>query len=161
MHSNNLLNLERQATHLCVEDAFRDDEIICLICGRGGMKTLARHLNFIHNLKPGAYRKLFGIRGSKALTARTYGQLRRDFVKQKSSADFLPKARAAKTAKLTAKDTAPAAQAPGKEKRPYRRRRIFPDAPADFESWPPFATPALKSAPVSKSQQAAKGEIWL
>ena len=122
MHFKDLLNLEWQATDMSVEDSFRDDEIICLICGRGGMKTLARHLNFIHNLKPGAYRKLFGIQGKLPLTAKNYGQMRRDFVKLKKSADFLPKARAARAAKLSGKATAPAAETSPSTKRAYRRR---------------------------------------
>ena len=35
------------------------------------MKTLTRHLNMVHTMKPGAYRKQFGIPSKQSLTARS------------------------------------------------------------------------------------------
>lgn len=117
---------KKQATDPIVEDAFRDDEIICLICGKGGMKTLARHLNFIHNLKPTEYRKLFGIKSMRPLTSKNYEQSRREFVQQKQSPDLVEKARAAKAARLlNGKEAPPAADSGSSAKRGYRRARIF------------------------------------
>jgi len=41
---------------LTIRQAFKKDEVICMICGKGGFKTLKRHLNQAHNLKPRQYR---------------------------------------------------------------------------------------------------------
>ncbi len=46
---------------LSIKKAFKKDEVICLVCGKGGFKTLKRHLGQIHNLKPGQYRRQFNI----------------------------------------------------------------------------------------------------
>lgn len=78
---------------LTIEDTFKEDEVVCMICGKGGMKTLARHLNFAHNLKPGQYRKQFGLKSTQPLTSKSYSNLRKQFVIEKGSLDFLPKAR--------------------------------------------------------------------
>lgn len=120
--------VEQVKPQLQVKDAFRDDEIICLICGKGGMKTLARHLNFIHNLKPGQYRKLFGLKSNWLLTSRNYAELRRAFVQEKQSPEFIAKARAARMANLLMRGNAAPAATPLLQQRPkraYRRRHVF------------------------------------
>jgi predicted transcriptional regulator len=33
------------APSLTLKQAFRTNEVFCLVCGKGGMKTLTRHLN--------------------------------------------------------------------------------------------------------------------
>ena len=119
---------EEVKPQLQIEDAFREDEIICLICGKGGMKTLARHLNFIHNLKPGQYRKMFGLKSNWLLTSKKYAESRRAFVQEKQSPEVIAKARAARIAKLSAKSDSAASAAPvlpRGTKRAYRRRHIF------------------------------------
>ena len=50
--------------------------ITCLICGKS-MKTLTRHLKTAHDLKPGQYRKQFGIPSSQSLAAKSYSESRR------------------------------------------------------------------------------------
>jgi hypothetical protein len=120
--------VEQVKPQMQIKDAFKDDEIICLICGKGGMKTLARHLNFIHNLKPGQYRKMFGLKSDWLLTSRKYAESRRAFVQEKQSPEVIAKARAARMAKRSANTDSPAsaAAAPQHEpKRAYRRRHIF------------------------------------
>lgn len=119
--------VEQVKPQMQVKDAFKDDEIICLICGKGGMKTLARHLNFIHNLKPGQYRKLFGLKSNWLLTSRNYAESRRAFVQEKQSPEFIAKARAVRMANLKgAGNAAPAAAVlPQRAKRAYRRRHVF------------------------------------
>ena len=57
---------------ITIKDAFKKNEVICMVCGKGGMKTLARHLNLVHHLKPGEYRKQFGIKSKQSLTARSF-----------------------------------------------------------------------------------------
>lgn len=44
---------------LTIKQAFKKDEVICMICNKE-FKTLKRHLTMSHQLKPGEYRKQFG-----------------------------------------------------------------------------------------------------
>jgi predicted transcriptional regulator len=78
---------------LTIKQAFKKDEVICMMCGKGGFKTLKRHLTHAHNLKPGQYRKLFNIQSSKSLTARSYSESRRQTAIDKGLAYGLAKAR--------------------------------------------------------------------
>ena len=43
-----------------LEAAFGADKVFCMVCGQG-MKTLKRHIATSHDMKPGQYRKAFGI----------------------------------------------------------------------------------------------------
>jgi len=88
---------------MSVKKAFQPDQVCCMICGKSGMKTLARHLAQLHGLKPGAYRKQFGIPSSQALTARNFSEARRKMAQEKGLADNLAKARAVRAAKLLAR----------------------------------------------------------
>src|SRR5690349_716284 len=47
---------EEPTPAITLKQAFKKDEVICMICGKGKMKTLTRHLNTVHNMKPGEYR---------------------------------------------------------------------------------------------------------
>jgi predicted transcriptional regulator len=44
-----------EAPKLTIKQAFKKDEVICMVCNKGGFKTLKRHLTMIHGLKPGEY----------------------------------------------------------------------------------------------------------
>lgn len=79
--------------------AFRKDEVVCMICGKGGFKTLTRHLNIAHELKPGQYRKQFNIPSSQSLTATNYSESRRQAANENNLAANLEKARAVRAAK--------------------------------------------------------------
>lgn len=82
-----------------LEAAFGKDKIFCMVCGRG-MKTLKRHLNAEHGMKPGQYRKQFGIPSSTKLVAADYAEKRKAISAGLNLKDRLVKARAArKTAK--------------------------------------------------------------
>jgi len=72
--------------------------ITCLICGEK-MKTLTRHLNTKHEMKPGEYRKQFGIPSKQSLAAKAYSESRRQMALDKNLGAGLAKARAARTAK--------------------------------------------------------------
>ena len=96
---------------LTVKEAFRKDEVICMVCGKGGMKALTRHLNSVHNLKPGAYRKQFGIRSTQALTATSFTESRRAMAQERGLADNLVKARAVRAAKTKARKSVQAPSA--------------------------------------------------
>jgi predicted transcriptional regulator len=49
--------VEEEKPVLTVKQAFKLNEVICMVCGRGGFKTLARHLNKVHGMKPGEHKK--------------------------------------------------------------------------------------------------------
>lgn len=103
-----------------VKDAFRKNEVICMVCNKGGMKTLTRHLRIVHQMKPGEYRKQFAIPAKQSLTARSYSVAKRKMAMEKGLGDILAKAREAKAAKtkvkkIAAKPAKPAAR-PAKAK---------------------------------------------
>ncbi|HEU0265098.1 MAG TPA: MucR family transcriptional regulator, partial [Geobacterales bacterium] len=57
---------------MTLKKAFQPDQVYCMICGKGGMKTLTRHLAKVHGMKPGEYRKQFGIPSGQPLTAKKF-----------------------------------------------------------------------------------------
>jgi len=75
--------------------------ITCLICGKS-MKTLTRHLKTAHDLKPGQYRKQFGIPSSQSLAAKSYSESRRQMALDRGLGDKLALARAARGKKSAA-----------------------------------------------------------
>jgi predicted transcriptional regulator len=107
---------EPKAPAMSLKKAFQADQVYCMICGRGGMKTLARHLAQTHGMKPGEYRKQFGIPSSQPLTARNFSEGRRKMSHDRGLADNLAKARAVRAAKLAEK-AAPAKPAKASRKK--------------------------------------------
>lgn len=98
---------ETRSPALSLKQAFRANEVFCLICGKGGMKTLTRHIKQMHNMKPGEYRKQFGIKSSQSLTARNFSDARRQMALDRGLATNLAKAREVRAAKLLARKAAP------------------------------------------------------
>jgi predicted transcriptional regulator len=98
---------EPKAPQLTLKKAFQADQVMCMICGKGGMKTLARHLAQMHGMKPGAYRKQFGIPSGQALTAKNFSEARKKMAQDRGLADNLAKAREIRAAKLKAKKSTP------------------------------------------------------
>jgi predicted transcriptional regulator len=78
-----------------LEAAFAADKVFCMVCGKG-MKTLKRHLATAHDMKPGQYRKAFGIPAGTALVARNYSEARKKMAKDLNLAERLVEARAAR-----------------------------------------------------------------
>ncbi|HEY6838293.1 MAG TPA: MucR family transcriptional regulator [Geobacteraceae bacterium] len=107
---------EGKAPALTVKQAFKANEVICLVCGKGGMKTLTRHLKQMHNMKPGEYRKQFGIKSSQSLAAKNFSEARRKMAQERGLAANLAKAREVRAAKLQAKKGAPKKAAPKAKK---------------------------------------------
>jgi predicted transcriptional regulator len=91
---------------ITVKQAFKKDEVICMVCGKGGMKTLSRHLKQAHDMKPGQYRKQFGIKRTQPLTAKSFTESRRKLAEERGLGEVLAKAREKRAAKLKAKKTA-------------------------------------------------------
>ncbi|UFS70147.1 MucR family transcriptional regulator [Geomonas sp. RF6] len=90
-------------TALTVKEAFRKHEIVCLECGKGGFKTLSRHLQTTHKMKPKEYRKKHGIDSKQSLAAKSFSDARRQMAAEKGLADNLAKAREIRAAKLKAR----------------------------------------------------------
>jgi predicted transcriptional regulator len=89
------------APAMTIEEAFKPDQVACMICGKAGMKTLKRHLGIAHNLKPGQYRKQFNIPKGQSLAAREYVEKRRQIALDRGLGDKLTAARAAKKERET------------------------------------------------------------
>lgn len=90
---------------LSLRQAFRKDEVVCMICGKG-MKTLKRHLAKVHGLKPGEYRRQFNIPSSQPLVAKSYSESRKQDALAQGLGENLAKARAARAAKKEVKGAA-------------------------------------------------------
>jgi len=105
---------EKPHPALTIKQAFKEDEVVCMVCGKGGMKALSRHLNSIHDLKPSAYRKQFGIQRTQALTATSFTESRRAMALERGLADNLIKAREVRASNMKAakssRKSAPAAR---------------------------------------------------
>jgi len=86
---------ESETPKISLKKAFGKDKVVCLICNKE-MKTLTRHLRTAHDLKPGEYRKQFGIPRSQSLAARSYSESRRQMAIDRGLGDNLAKARAAR-----------------------------------------------------------------
>lgn len=100
-----------EAPKLTIKQAFKKDEVICMICGKGGFKTLKRHLSMAHDLKPGQYRKQFDIPAKQSLTAKSYTESRRQMAIDKGLGEGLAKARAVRASNKSAKVPAVKAKA--------------------------------------------------
>jgi predicted transcriptional regulator len=98
-----------------VKKSIGKDKIKCLICGKA-MKTLTRHLKTAHDLKPGQYRKQFGIPSSQSLAAKSYSESRRQMALDRNLGEGLVKARAARKAAAPKAKPAPKAKAAPKKK---------------------------------------------
>ncbi|MDD2229641.1 MAG: MucR family transcriptional regulator [Candidatus Cloacimonetes bacterium] len=90
--------VEESKPQLTLKQAFKKDEVICMICNQG-FKTLKRHLTMAHNLKPGEYRKQFNIPSTQSLAAKSYSDSRRQMALDKGLGAGLVKYRADKAAK--------------------------------------------------------------
>jgi predicted transcriptional regulator len=86
---------------MTLEEAFKPDQVACMVCGKKGMVTLKRHLSSAHDLKPGQYRKQFLIPKDQPLAATQYVEKRRQIALDRGLADKLAAARAAKKEKET------------------------------------------------------------
>jgi predicted transcriptional regulator len=89
------------APAMTIEEAFKPDQVACMICGKAGMKTLKRHLSSAHDLKPGQYRKQFNIPQGQPLAAREYVEKKRQIALDRGLGDKLTAARNAKKVKQT------------------------------------------------------------
>lgn len=88
-----------QEPAMTLEEAFKPDQVACMICGKSGLTTLKRHLTTAHHMKPGEYRKQFDIPRDQPLAATDYVEKRRRMALDRGLGENLVKARAAKKKK--------------------------------------------------------------
>ena len=127
-----------QKIHL--KQYFKKDEVICMICNKG-FKALKRHLTVVHDLKPGEYKKQFGIPTKQSLVAKAYSEKWRQAALDRGQGEILAKARAVRAAKKAAipavkiKAPVPAVKvkAAAKAKTPTPTVKMKPAAPAKRE----------------------------
>jgi len=100
--------LPEEAQALTVKQAFKKNEVICMVCNKGGFKTLGRHLSTVHNLKPGQYRKQFGVKSTQKLAAKSFSEARSKAAIDRGMVDVLAKAREKRMANIEAKKNVPA-----------------------------------------------------
>jgi predicted transcriptional regulator len=84
------------APAMTIEEAFKPDQVACMVCGKTGMKTLKRHLASAHDLKPGQYKRQFKIPKDQPLAAMEYVEQRRRVALERGLGEKLAAARAAK-----------------------------------------------------------------
>jgi predicted transcriptional regulator len=103
---------EANVPTITAKQSIKPNEVICLICGKGGMQTL----NTAHNMKPGEYRKQFGISSKQPLVAKKFSESRRKTALEKDLAGNLAKAREVRMANIAAAKVAGAKKAPQSKK---------------------------------------------
>jgi len=81
---------------LTLKQAFKTNEVICLICGKGGMQSLTRHLTTVHQINPSQYRNQFNIPKSQKLMSKSYSAKRKEIAAGMNLGANLEKARAAR-----------------------------------------------------------------
>lgn len=113
---------EAKAPAISLKKAFQADQVICMICGKGGMKTLTRHLAQVHDMKPREYRKQFNIPSSQALTARKFSEARKKMALERGLANNLAKARAVRAANIQEKKAAAEKPAAKPKKAPRQKK---------------------------------------
>ena len=115
---------------LTVKQAFKANEVICMVCGKGKMKILTRHLKLAHDMKPGQYRKQFGIPSSQPLSAKALTEARRKMAQERGLADNLAKAREVRAAKIKAQKGPAKKSVPVKPAKGKTAPKIEKTAPA-------------------------------
>lgn len=99
---------EVKESTLSIRQAFRKDEVICMVCQKGGFKTLKKHLTTAHQLSPGQYRKQFGIKSTQKLAAKSFSDARRKAAEERGMTDILARAREKRMANLNVSKAAAA-----------------------------------------------------
>jgi predicted transcriptional regulator len=91
-----------EAPVITIKKAFKSkDEVLCMICGKG-FKTLKRHLQVAHEMKPSQYRKQFSLPSTQSLVAKNYSEQRKKDALDRGQGEILAKARAVRAAKNAA-----------------------------------------------------------
>ena len=144
---------------LTVKQAFKANEVICMVCGKGKMKTLTRHLKQAHGMKPGEYRKQFGIPSSQPLSAKALTEARRKLAQERGLAANLAKAREVRAAELKAQKGPVEKAAPAKlakVKAAPKAKAAAPAKPAKAKAAPKIEKTAAARPAKTKAAPKAK-----
>jgi len=106
--NSEVMTEQPKESSITVRQAFRKDEVICMVCHKGGFKTLKKHLSTAHQLTPGQYRKQFGIKSTQKLAAKNFSDARRKAAEERGMTDILAKAREKRMSNLKSGKTAAA-----------------------------------------------------
>jgi len=106
--NSEVMTEQPKESSITVRQAFRKDEVICMVCQKGGFKTLKKHLSTAHQLTPGQYRKQFGIKSTQKLAAKNFSDARRKAAEERGMTDILAKAREKRMSNLKSGRTAAA-----------------------------------------------------
>jgi predicted transcriptional regulator len=150
------VSAEESKPAITVKQAFKANEVICMVCGKAKMKTLTRHLKHAHDMKPGQYRKQFGIRSDQPLSAKTLTEARRKMAQERGLGANLVKAREAKAAKFKAEKGPAKKAAPSKAKATPKVEEAAPVKPVKAKA-APKARKAVADKPV-KAKAALKAK---
>lgn len=137
---------------LTVKQAFKTNEVICMVCGKGKMKTLTRHLKQAHGMKPGEYRKQFGIPSNQPLSAKTLTEARRKMAQERGLAANLAKAREVRAAKIQAQKGPVEKAAPAKPAKVKAAPKV--EKAASAKPTKSKAAPKVKKAAPAKPAKA-------
>ena len=102
-----VVSSEKEVPAPAPKKSIQKDQIICLICNKGGFKTLARHLKQAHNMKPAEYRKQFGLPAGTVLAAKSYSDARRQAAIKNNLGEKLTAGRIKYQSEKSAKKAAP------------------------------------------------------
>lgn len=80
---------------MSAKKSIQKNQVVCLICGKDGFKTLTRHLKQVHGMSASAYRKQFGIPAGTPLVAKAYSESRRESAVKNNLSEKLSKGREA------------------------------------------------------------------
>lgn len=147
-------SVQTQASKVTIKQAFKKDEVICFVCGKG-FTTLKRHLAVAHNIEPSQYRKQYGIPFAQSLSAKSYVETRRLMAIDRGLGNAR-NVRSAKSANLPdngAKAPAPAIRVPT----PVPAVIIPAPVPA-VKVKAPVPAKVQKSQAPAKSKKSAAGE---
>jgi len=93
LQSGKQVDIAGEAKQMSNKDYFLKNEIICMVCGKKGFKTLCRHLTTAHNITASMYRNRFGVPRTQPLTAKNYSQSRKKLALERETGNHLAKAR--------------------------------------------------------------------
>jgi predicted transcriptional regulator len=118
--SSDVTTEQPKESSISIRQAFKKDEVICMVCQKGGFKTLKKHLSTAHQLTPGQYRKQFGIKSSQKLAAKNFSDARRKAAEERGMTDILAKAREKRMSNLKGKSAAAKPAKPAKSPTPAK-----------------------------------------
>ncbi len=130
LESGSVVQPEQEKPALSGKKSIKKNEIVCLLCNKGGFKTLTRHLNTAHGIKPKDYKKQFGIPAKQSLSAKNLTETRRQGAIERGLSENLVKARAARASNLAAKKPTPVKTVKAKAPVPAVKVKAAPKAKA-------------------------------